>query len=332
MNMKPSTPGIPSTDPQLGPEVFCLAMEAAPNAMLVVKGDGTMVWVNQAAERLFGYEAEDMVGQPVEILVPTGKKRAHPRFRAGFSGDPEARPMGGMRDLFAVTRSGVEVPVEIGLSPVETPAGLMVICAIVDLTARKQAEQKLAEAGELLANRNEELLELVATDGLTSLRSRRAFMGDLTTQLEVAVRHARPLSVLILDVDHFKLYNDSFGHLAGDEVLKQVGRILLKVARRSDFVARLGGEEFGIILPETDRKGAGVLGERFRRAIERADWPNRPVTASLGAMTIEFGQVVPRPEAPGLSMILGEADRALYRSKETGRNRVTHVADMDGNG
>jgi two-component system cell cycle response regulator len=332
MNMTTTSQDTPGTGPQVGPEVFRIALEAAPNAMIVVRDDGTMLWVNRAAERLFRYEAGDMVGQPVELLVPPGKKRAHPRFRAGFSGDPETRPMGGMRDLYAVTRDGAEIPVEIGLSPVDTPAGLIVVCAIVDLTARKRAEQKLAEAGELLASRNKELLELVATDGLTSLRSRRAFMDDLTTQLEVAVRHARPLSVLILDVDRFKLYNDSFGHLAGDEVLKQVGRILLKVARRSDFVARLGGEEFGIILPETDRAGAGVLGERFRKAIERAGWPNRPVTASLGAMTIEFGQAVPRPQAPGISVILGAADRALYRSKEAGRNRVTHAADMDENG
>jgi diguanylate cyclase (GGDEF)-like protein/PAS domain S-box-containing protein len=328
MKKKTASPSTPAAGLSLGPEIFREAMEAAPNAMIVVEADGTMAWANPAAERLFDYESGELVGQSVELLVPPGLKRTHRRSRFRFADDPENRPMGNLRDLRAVTRDGSQIPVEIGLSPIDTPTGFVVICAIIDLTARKRAERNLAEAGELLARKNEKLLALVATDGLTSLRSRRAFMEDLTTQLEVSVRHARPLSVLILDIDHFKLYNDSFGHLAGDEVLKQVGRILLKIARRSDFVARLGGEEFGIILPETDKAGAGVLGERFRRAIERADWPNRSVTASLGATTVEFGQAVPRPKSPEISVILGEADRALYRSKETGRNRVTHVADM----
>ena len=81
-------------------------------------------------------------------------------------------------------------------------------------------------------------------------------MDHLFAQLEISVRHARPLSVLILDIDHFKAFNDTFGHLAGDEVLREIGRILPAAARRSDVVARLGGEEFGIILPETGREGA----------------------------------------------------------------------------
>jgi diguanylate cyclase (GGDEF)-like protein len=138
------------------------------------------------------------------------------------------------------------------------------------------------------------------------------------------------MSVLILDIDHFKEYNDEFGHLAGDEVLKRFAQILKEIARRSDFVARLGGEEFGIILPETDTVGSKVIGERFRRAVEAEDWPLRPVTTSVGAMTLEFKQAVPRPEAPDLSSILTEADRALYRSKAKGRNRVTHVSEMGG--
>ncbi len=237
--------------------------------------------------------------------------------------------MGGKRDLRAVRRDGSEIHVEIGLSPIETSDGLMVVSSLVGLTLRKRTEKDMADAAALLGRTNERLLERVATDDLTTLKSRRAFMDHLTAQLEVSVRHARPLSVLILDIDYFKNYNDDFGHLPGDEALKQVGKILKEVARRSDFVARLGGEEFGIILPETDRRGATVIGERFREAIEAAEWPHRSVTASLGAMTVEFEQALPRPEAPELSHILREADRALYRSKELGRNRVTHAVEMD---
>jgi diguanylate cyclase (GGDEF)-like protein/PAS domain S-box-containing protein len=298
--------------------------------MMVVSVDGTMVVVNRAAGTLFGYEIEELVGKPVEILISPGLRKHHRRFRATFADDPGIRPMGAERDLIALTRNGSEIPVEVGLNPVDTPSGPLVICSVVDLTARKRTEQDLAEVAGNLGLKNKTLLEMVATDGLTSLKNRRAFLDHMATQVEISVRQARPLSVLILDIDHFKRFNDDYGHLAGDAVLRQVGKILQEVARRSDLVARIGGEEFGIILPDTDSQGARVLGERFRGAIEAATWPNRGVTASLGAMTLNPEHAVPRPEAPEVSFLMGRADRALYRSKALGRNRVTHVEDMEG--
>jgi diguanylate cyclase (GGDEF)-like protein len=197
----------------------------------------------------------------------------------------------------------------------------------VDISRRKEEEQDLVQLADRLGKKNERLLELVATDGLTSLKSRQAFMDHLTAQLEVSVRHSRALSVLILDIDYFKDYNDTFGHLAGDEALKKVGVVLSGASRSSDLVARLGGEEFGIILPETDREGAAILSERFREAIEAASWPLSPVTVSVGATTLGVGDADPRSREPRLSEILTEADRALYRSKDLGRNRVTHSED-----
>lgn len=313
---------------RLDPEIFRLAMQNAPSPMLIVRGDGSILVVNQSAERLFGYDAEELVGKPVEILVPEGFRPAHRGFRATFMDEGNARGMGAERDLMARAKDGHQIPVEVGLSPVDTPRGPLVVCGIVDLSARKRAEQNMAEVAELLGKKNRRLLELVTTDGLTSLKSRRAFQDHLDTHLELAVRNARPLSVLILDIDFFKDYNDTYGHLAGDEVLRQVGETLRGVARRSDFVARLGGEEFGIILLETGEEGARVLAERFRRAIETADWPRREITVSLGATTLEFEHAVPRPSAPSFSAILREADLALYRSKDTGRNRVTHAVDL----
>ena len=330
LHPKKTPPDTPTTDSKPDPQIFRWAIEAAPNAMIVAAGDGTMVVVNRAAGELFGYAAEELVGQPVEILVPSGVRKHHQRFRAAFADNPQARPMGSERDLMAVTREGSEIPVEVGLSPVDTPGGPMVICAVVDLSARKRAEMELAEVAGSMGLKNRTLLDMVATDGLTSLKTRRVFLDHLALQVEVAVRHARPLSLLILDIDHFKALNDEFGHLGGDAVLRQIGGILQDVARRSDLVARIGGEEFGIILPDTDSRGARILGERFREAVEAADWPTRSVTASLGAVTLAFEEAVPRPEAPEISFLLGEADRALYRAKDLGRNRVTHVEELDG--
>ncbi|MBT8395320.1 MAG: GGDEF domain-containing protein [Gemmatimonadetes bacterium] len=304
--------------------MFRLSMEVAPTPMITVREDGSMAMVNHAAEQLFGYDAAELIGQSVEFLLPDGLRSVHEQHRAAFVTDPGARPMGSQRDLYAIVSDGAAIPVEIGLSPVETSSGLMVICTIVDLSLRKKEEHDLLQLASQLGKKNERLLELVATDGLTSLKNRQAFMDHLKAQVEVSVRHGRPLSVLILDIDYFKAFNDEFGHLAGDEVLKEVGRILPEASRRSDLVARLGGEEFGIVLPETDKEGAVVLAERFREAIESGDWSVRPITVSIGATTVQPGDPVPRPKAPELSEILTDADRALYRSKDKGRNRVTH--------
>jgi diguanylate cyclase (GGDEF)-like protein len=236
--------------------------------------------------------------------------------------------MGRQRDLRARHRDGTEFPVEVGLSPVQTAGRLYVVCTIMDLTERSKIREDLSQQAALLEQANLKLKELAATDQLTALWNRRAFLEQLDIELERAVRDARPMSVLILDVDHFKPYNDEFGHLAGDEVLRSMARVLTKQARRSDFLARIGGEEFGVLLHATDREGAVRMGERFRLGIETTSWPRRPITMSIGAVTAAFAKPVPRPKPPARSQLLAAADRALYHSKEQGRNRVTHFQDL----
>jgi diguanylate cyclase (GGDEF)-like protein/PAS domain S-box-containing protein len=296
--------------------------------MLVVGADGTILAANEAAGRIFEYEPGELLGRPVEVLVPGSLRRKHEAFRGEYGREPKARAMGTQRDFAAVAKSGKEIAVEIGLSPFPTEEGMLTLCVVVDLSARVEMEERLTELAEGLGKRNKELLRLVSTDGLTSLKTRREFLDSLRNHIEIAVRHGRPLSVLLLDLDHFKEYNDGFGHLAGDEVLQKVGSILRRVARRSDIAARIGGEEFGIILPETDAEGAVVIGERFRQAVESEAWPRRSMTVSVGAVTVAVERVIPRPKAPEVSDLLREADRALYRAKREGRNRVTHADDV----
>jgi diguanylate cyclase (GGDEF)-like protein/PAS domain S-box-containing protein len=323
---------VPNDPDTLGTEFFRVAIEASPCAMIVVDGAGALAVANREAERLFGYEPNTLVGQSVEALLPEGLRAEHSSHREQYVAQPTARPMGRRRDLLARRRDGAVIPVEVGLNPVQTPSGLFVIAAIVDLSERKRAEQRMSRHAEMLETANAELVELAATDSLTSLWNRRAFLDQLGVQLELSVRGARPLSVLILDVDHFKPYNDQFGHLAGDEVLREVARVLSDHARRSDYLARIGGEEFGVILPETNRTGAVHFAERFRSAIETSQWPRRSITISVGAATVTFPSAVPRPTSPGCSEVLSAADRALYAAKESGRNRVVHVDDMSETG
>ena len=316
------------TDLELDETTLRTVIEAAPCAMILVDDTGSIALVNRATENLFGYDRNRLLGQPIEILVPETARDAHQSHRQMFSSLPDSRPMGNTRDLMARHRDGTAIPVEVGLNPIQTPDGMFVLSAIIDLTERKRAEQRIAEQAQRLADVNVQLEAMAATDSLTSLWNRRAFLDQLGVQMEFALRNGRPLSVLILDVDHFKPYNDHFGHLAGDEVLQKFAKTLLEMARRSDYVARLGGEEFGAVLPETDQLGAVRLGERFRTGIEAVAWPKRSITASIGATTAHFTNKRLRPTSGWRSKLMIDADRALYYAKEHGRNRVIHSQDI----
>jgi diguanylate cyclase (GGDEF)-like protein len=156
------------------------------------------------------------------------------------------------------------------------------------------------------------------TDGLTGVKNRRAFDQALHEELARASREKTSVSLLLADIDKFKPYNDEFGHLAGDDVLREVARILAAHARPFDVVARYGGEEFAVVLPRTGVEGAVVVGQRLRRAIEAAPWTNRGITISVGASTTAG-------EMDGTTLI-AQADQALYRMKQRGGNQVAHAS------
>jgi len=175
----------------------------------------------------------------------------------------------------------------------------------------REQQEKLREANELLQ-------ALATTDGLTGLKNYRTFKERLIEEFERATRYHLPLSLMLLDVDHFKAFNDTQGHPAGDEVLKRVAKLLTESTRSTDFVARYGGEEFAVLLPFTHQSAALALAERTRAAIEHARWDLRAVTASIGVATINDATHT-------WDILVKQADTALYRSKQTGRNRVSHA-------
>lgn len=174
-----------------------------------------------------------------------------------------------------------------------------------------QTEQELQQLNEML-------MAQTLTDALTQVNNRRALENSLVNEWERAFRYSQPLSLLMLDVDNFKSYNDQFGHQAGDKVLQQVAEIITHEARQPDFVARYGGEEFVIVLPETDSEGALYIAERIRYKVEQAVWTQGAVTVSLGVAS--YGS---QADAEAL---LSQADQALYRAKQSGRNCVIVAA------
>jgi diguanylate cyclase (GGDEF)-like protein len=171
--------------------------------------------------------------------------------------------------------------------------------------------------------RNESL-----TDVLTGLANRRSFDQRFSEMLRDCARETRPLALLFIDVDHFKAYNDSFGHQAGDDCLRAIGAMLLNnAARARDLVARIGGEEMAVIMPEVDLAGALVVAERMRAAVAAAAIVQGPL-ATHPIVTISVG--VTATSDPANTMIedlMRGADRALYHAKDTGRNRVIELGE-----
>ncbi len=190
-----------------------------------------------------------------------------------------------------------------------------------ELVARLSAGRRILMLERSLRAANERIRLLTVTDALIGTFNRRYFDDQLPVAIAHAERYGRPLSLVFVDVDHFKLVNDTHGHRVGDEVLVEIGRRLLANVRAYDWVARYGGEEFAVVLPETDTDAAMILAERLRSSIAdqklSTSVGDLPVTASFGVASSRTVAAI-TPDA-----LVGAADLALYRSKADGRNRAT---------
>jgi diguanylate cyclase (GGDEF)-like protein len=290
-----------------------------------------MIW-NRACEILTGIPAREMVGTPnhslgfyhvprptlADLILDDRAEQAKDLYHiydaaAGANAGAGARP-GTLSGTLSgsgwcdMPRTGARRFVVMDAGPVYSRSGALfgILETWRDMTVQKEAQLAL----ERLAMR----------DGLTGLANRRCLDQTLRNELELARRSRHPLSVLLIDIDHFKRYNDTHGHPAGDECLKRVAMVLSGQVRTYDLAARYGGEEFVVILPNQALQGAAAVAERIRRAVERsiAAAPmagGERVTVSIGAACTGAG--LDAPEG-----LIARADAALYRAKEAGRNRV----------
>lgn len=314
------------------------------SSIIITDAGENVVYVNRAFERLSGYSLSELRGRhPGDILQgPQTSAETRQCIRKAM----EARQPISV-EILNYAKSGEPYWIEMHITPVYQHDGIVTHFVAIenDVTRRKQAEQQLEDtnsqfelqilrvheqATELEAA-NQRLTALATTDGLTGLKNHRAFQEILAAEWGRTMRSDSPLSIVLLDVDHFKSYNDAFGHPEGDQVLKTVASVMRDVARQKDTLCRYGGEEFVIVLPDTDEVGAVHAAERYQAALEAFPWALRPITASFGVASLqaeaERGKTNPHGIGSAQALIAA-ADKALYASKKGGRNRVIHAAQL----
>lgn len=314
--------GMPSPNALISDGAFVgQLMESLSIPVFVLDREArVMIW-NRACEQLTGVPA-------IEILGSADHWRSFYEHRRPTLADlvlqnrtddvrqilPRSVPPGSGSGLcieswFDMPRAGRRRYLAAEATPIYDAEGGL--SAVVE-TLRDLTDEKMAQVA---------LEQLATRDGLTGLANRRCFDDTLHAEWARALRQQQPLSLLMVDVDNFKAYNDANGHLGGDECLKRIARAVASEMRANDLVARYGGEEFAVILPNQSLKGAAIVAERIRCRVEQLQLPStaptRHVTVSIGAATAIAG---PDNNA---SQLVATADAALYRAKHLGRNRIS---------
>jgi diguanylate cyclase (GGDEF)-like protein/PAS domain S-box-containing protein len=281
-----------------------MIVNSMDQGLLIIEGCGRIQYANPACDRYLGYAPEELVGRSLAELLEGVQPGAC------LNGQPGTDAIGGhgTREVRIRHRDGRLHAMDLTMTPMHAADGLFV-ALLHDITHHKQSEDALQRAAML--------------DPVTKIANRRQFDAFLDKEWQRAVRNAQPLSLVVLDVDHFKQYNDTFGHAAGDACLQKVAQALQEHAMRpTDLAARYGGEEFVLLFAETPAENAARLAEMIRAAVEALKMPNPRSTASRW-LTVSVGvaTIVPS-QLDQIENLFVCADRAMYAAKAGGRNRV----------
>jgi len=296
----------------VAPVARTIVVEEMADLVIVVDQHGRMVDLNRAASTTLGLVPDGPV--PVEL----GTRWAGIRGEARIDTDlPISLPL--------ITREGARRIFDMTVTPLGPQGGKdRSVIVLRDVTERERMRRQLQETQQRLEAANLELERRANTDELTGLHSRRSFFESLKLELKRTRRYETPLTLVVLDLDHFKRVNDNYGHPIGDRVLKAAAEAIADACRESDVPGRIGGEEFAILLVETGQEGAEMVAERIRQQIAGVEHlvpgAHLNVTASFGLATACEGRDT-------ADTLVAAADAALYRAKEEGRNRICVASD-----
>jgi len=283
-------------------EVLRSITGAAQDAIIMIDGSGSITYWNRAAQLILGYVEEEAMGRKLhELIVPSRFDKQYEDPFTHFTLTGTGAYIGKSTELTALRRDGVEIPVDVSLSAVNLHGQWNAIGILSDISERKSAEAALQK--------------LATTDPLTGISNRRKFNETLAVEIERSERHGIPLALILMDIDHFKNVNDTYGHPTGDSVLAEFARIIEANIRINDEFARWGGEEFILLSPHIEVEKVLQFGNKLRNEIEKFKFTDvGKVTCSMGATSYHFGETIQE--------LVARVDSALYKAKQNGRNRV----------
>lgn len=281
-------------------------VENAFDGILSVDESSRITFMNKSARELFGYSATDIQQLTLHALIPVNVRDKHDGYMKSFSESTDlARDMRSRATLTGVRKDGSEFPIEVSISKIKVAGEIEMIAVMRDISVRARLIKELQEAATL--------------DQLTGLANKRLFDEELKREVALSLRYKQAMCLVLFDLDHFKQVNDTHGHSGGDEVLKVVARLTREEVRQSDLSCRWGGEEFAILLPKTQLKGAITLAEKLRLEIASYDFDlsNKRfnVSASFGVVEIDI-------DGESVKSLFERCDSLLYAAKKAGRNCV----------
>ena len=280
-------------------------VDAAYDAIITIDQEHNITLFNRAAENLFGYDSSEMIGQPIIQLLPEKLRQHHSEYIHQFARSPvHSRQMNERNLIYGRHRDGTLLPVEIAISKIN-------VHGIVEFTAVIRDIEDRVRLMNLLQRQ-------AVTDQLTGLPNRREFLEFVGNIL----KSTEKLCVFMLDIDLFKKVNDTYGHDAGDEVLRALAKVGTAACRKIDVFARWGGEEFVGALPATELEQAKAMADSLRARFEAQDFEHTWRTGHAIPFTVSIGVTARVPDEHDVAVILKRADEALYKAKQTGRNRV----------
>ena len=280
-----------------------LAVEASTTGMIMVDQQGIIVLTNAQTDEMFGYTKGDLVGTSIQELIPPSIRARHAKLMQDYLNRPLARiNMARGRELYGRHKLGHDFRVEIGLTPISSEDKQFVITSVIDITDKVEDEKRI--------------YQLINFDPLTGLPNRNLLHDRVSAAIRAAQQARGNVAILFLDLDHFKNVNDSLGHSVGDKLLVTVGQRLLAAVRERDTVARIGGDEFVLVLPEADIKEASEIATKLLETIVQ---PCKIDIHSLAA-TPSIGIAIYPRDGADFGMLYQHADAAMYQAKQDGRN------------
>ncbi|OGV26003.1 MAG: hypothetical protein A3F18_02080 [Legionellales bacterium RIFCSPHIGHO2_12_FULL_37_14] len=278
-------------------------LESVPDALLIVNPQGEIVFFNKQTTKLFGYKEDELLGKTVDCLIPKSLRKKYIEERHKYNKHPKMRRMGSNLGLYGLKKNGKKFPVDLMLDPLTTNEGKFIFAAIRDMTLQKKFEINL----ERLAHH----------DSLTHLMNRVSFEERLENVITGWRKNDKAIAVVFIDLDNFKDINDKYGHKEGDIVLKEIAQQLKKCMRRSDLIARIGGDEFVMALEDIHNdEDAICVAKKIINHFKTHFLTKRnkiKISLSLGITRYQNGDQV--------NNLLRRSDIAMYLAKKSGKGR-----------